>query len=77
MPGMDGFAVAEALRKDPSTVAIPIVVLTSKTMTRADKDRLHGRISGVARKGEFDPAVLVDLVRRASEAHAGSASEAR
>jgi signal transduction histidine kinase/DNA-binding response OmpR family regulator len=48
MPGMDGFEVVEALRGDPATSAIPIVVLTSKSMTRADKDRLRGRISYVA-----------------------------
>ena len=50
MPGMDGFAVAEALRSDLATRAIPIVVFTAKTLTRADKDRLRGRISYVARE---------------------------
>ena len=50
MPGMDGFEVVEALRGDPATSAIPIVVLTSKSMTRADKDRLRGRISYVAHR---------------------------
>jgi DNA-binding response OmpR family regulator len=30
MPGMDGFQVLEALRGDPSTIEIPIVMLTAK-----------------------------------------------
>jgi signal transduction histidine kinase/DNA-binding response OmpR family regulator len=76
MPDMDGFAVVEALRSEPVTRAIPIVVLTSKTMTAADKDRLHGQISYVAQKGKFDPANLVDLVHRATGAHATSPSAA-
>jgi CheY-like chemotaxis protein len=75
MPGMDGFAVVEALRRDPVTVSVPIVVLTSKTMTPADKARLQGQISYVASKGEFDAAVLIDLIRRAGSPAAASASE--
>jgi CheY-like chemotaxis protein len=76
MPGMDGFEVVEALRGDPATSAIPIVVLTSKSMTRADKDRLRGRISYVAQKGAIGRADLIDLVRRATEAQVTGASEA-
>jgi hypothetical protein len=45
------------------------------TMTRADKERLQGRISYVAQKGNFDPALLVDLVHRTTEAPAASAQE--
>jgi signal transduction histidine kinase/DNA-binding response OmpR family regulator len=76
MPGMDGFAVAEALRSDATTKGIPIVVLTAKTLTRADRDRLRGRISYVAQKSEFDPDILVSLVTRATGATVTSGSEA-
>jgi signal transduction histidine kinase/DNA-binding response OmpR family regulator len=75
MPGMDGFAVVEALRSESVTKDIPIVVFTAKTLTSADKDRLRGRISFVAQKSEFDPAVLVDLVSRATGARVVSGSE--
>jgi signal transduction histidine kinase/DNA-binding response OmpR family regulator len=75
MPGMDGFAVVEALRRDPVTVSVPIVILTSKTMTPSDKARLQGQISYVAGKGEFDAAILVDLVRRAGSPAATPAPE--
>jgi CheY-like chemotaxis protein len=77
MPGMDGFAVLEALQSEPATAAIPIVVLTAKAMTPEDKKRLHGRVSAVSEKGDFTATALVDLVRRAREAHAEFGAEAR
>ncbi len=68
MPEVDGFAVVERLRADPATAAIPIVILTSKTLTQEDKERLNGRISYLARKGEFDRKSFVELVRGACRA---------
>ncbi len=70
MPGMDGFAVAEALRADPLTAAIPILVLTSATLTAADKERLNAHVSALAQKGEIDRAAFLDLVRRSCAAEA-------
>jgi signal transduction histidine kinase/DNA-binding response OmpR family regulator len=64
MPEVDGFAVLERLRSTPETAAIPVVILTSKSMTADDKERLRGRASHLARKGEFDRSGFVELVRR-------------
>ena len=75
MPGMDGFEVVEALRADPGTKNVPVVILTSKSMTRQDKERLQGRITYVARKTEFDLSGLGGLLRWASTSHQSSASE--
>jgi CheY-like chemotaxis protein len=72
MPGMDGFAVLEALRTDETTRSTPIVVLTAKTMTPEDRERLRGRISSIAEKGNFDRTLLADLVRRAADMRAVS-----
>jgi signal transduction histidine kinase/CheY-like chemotaxis protein len=69
MPGIDGLTVVEVLRADPETADIPIVVLTAKALSAADKERLKGRISYVAQKGDFDQALLIDLVRRAAANH--------
>jgi len=66
MPGMDGFEVVEALRADPDTKTVPVVILTSKSMTQQDKERLQGRITYVARKTEFDLSGLAGLLRWAS-----------
>jgi signal transduction histidine kinase/CheY-like chemotaxis protein len=75
MPGIDGFAVVDAVRTDPETSDIPIVVLTAKTLSTAEKDRLRGRISYVAQKGDFNPALLVNLVRRATANHLASPAD--
>ena len=74
MPGMDGFEVVEALRADPNTKSIPVVILTSKSMTRQDKERLQGRITYVARKTEFDLSGLAGLLRWASTSRQSPAS---
>ena len=63
MPGVDGFAVVERLRADPSTASMPIVILTSKTMTREEKERLNGQISYLAHKAEFNRSAFVQLVQ--------------
>jgi signal transduction histidine kinase/DNA-binding response OmpR family regulator len=75
MPGMDGFEVVEALRADPDTKSVPVVILTSKSMTQQDKERLQGRITYVARKTEFDLSDLAGLVRWASTSRQSPASE--
>ena len=75
MPGMDGFEVVEALRADPDTKTVPVVILTSKSMTQQDKERLQGRITYVARKTEFDLSGLAGLLRWASTSRQSPASE--
>ena len=62
MPGMDGFAMVEELRADPITAAIPIVILTAERLSDEEKERLNGRISYLAEKGDFDRDALVSLV---------------
>jgi DNA-binding response OmpR family regulator len=64
MPGVDGFAVVEQLRAEPATAAIPIVILTNKSLTPEEKGRLNGQIAYLARKGEFARAPFLELVRR-------------
>ena len=75
MPGMDGFEVVEALRAEPDTKSIPVVILTSKSMTQQDKERLQGRITYVASKTEFDLSGLAGLLRWASASRQSPASE--
>jgi signal transduction histidine kinase/DNA-binding response OmpR family regulator len=75
MPGMDGFQVVEALRADPETKAVPVVILTSKSMTQEDKERLQGRITYVARKTELDLSGLAGILRWASTSRQSPASE--
>lgn len=64
MPDVDGFAVVERLRADSVTATIPIVILTSKSLTPEEKNRLNGEIAYLARKGEFSRTAFVDIVQR-------------
>ncbi len=75
MPDTDGFAVIDALHADPRTTAIPVVVLTAKSLTAQDRRRLKGRIEFVASKGELDLSWLAD--RLTQVAATGGAGEAR
>jgi signal transduction histidine kinase/DNA-binding response OmpR family regulator len=76
MPGVDGFAVVERLRSDPEVANVPIIVLTSKDMTRVDRERLDGRISFLVQKGTFRQAELVKLVERVGHERASGLQEA-
>ncbi len=63
MPEIDGFAVLDALKANPLTAAIPVIVVTAKELTSAEKKRLKGQIQSLMQKGEFLTDDLVDEVR--------------
>jgi CheY-like chemotaxis protein len=66
MPGLDGFTVAEALRSDPVLAEIPIIVMTAKDLSTADRARLRGNAEHLVPKGSLPHAELARLVDRAS-----------
>lgn len=53
MPEMDGFTVIEALRANPETATIPVIVATAKELTPDEKNRLEGQIQSLMQKGDF------------------------
>jgi threonine synthase len=53
MPEMDGFAVLDALKNDPNTANIPVIVSTAKELTKDEKDLLQGKIQVLMQKGDF------------------------
>lgn len=63
MPEMDGYGVMDALQSDPSTAQIPIIVITAKELTPAEKERLRGHIQTLMQKGDFMSDDLLDEVR--------------
>ncbi len=67
MPGVDGFEVVSALRKDPSAAQIPILIYTAKTITAADRERLQGSIQSLIRKGEISKEQFLELIYRRGE----------
>ena len=52
MPNVDGFDVVTALKSDPTTSEVPILILTAHTITPAEKLRLNGQILGIVDKGD-------------------------
>ena len=62
MPKMDGIAVAQALRADPATAGLPIIMLTAKAQAA---DIQAGRDVGVDMyvTKPFDPLELIETVR--------------
>jgi threonine synthase len=63
MPEVDGFTVMEELKKSPETAEIPVIVVTAKELTPAEKDRLRGHIQSLMQKGDFMSDELLDEVR--------------
>lgn len=51
MPEMDGFAFLNELRLRPTHRSVPVVVLTAKDLTQADRAKLEGRTSRILQKG--------------------------
>jgi signal transduction histidine kinase/CheY-like chemotaxis protein len=72
MPDVNGFDVVEALSGNEATKAIPIMVLTAKSLTRAEIDQLNGRVSIILKRGSTGAVALLSqlhavLNRRAVE----------
>jgi PAS domain S-box-containing protein len=63
MPEMNGFEVVDEMHGSPETASIPIVVLTNKSLSLEEKDRLNGRIIAIRQKGEFHREDFVAQVR--------------
>jgi len=64
MPEMDGFQFIAALQAQPARRNIPVIVITSLDLSAADRARLNSGVEGILLKDSFDPAQLVEIVRR-------------
>jgi threonine synthase len=63
MPELDGFSVLDALRANPATASIPVIVITAQELTAKEKERLEGQIQALMQKGDFVSEELLDEVR--------------
>ena len=67
MPEMDGFQFITELRQEPAWLSIPVVVVTAKELTAAERLQLNGYVERVLQKGKYDREYLLrqiaDLVR--------------
>jgi CheY-like chemotaxis protein len=64
MPEMDGFQFIAALQAQPRWRDIPVIVITALDLTAADHARLNSGVEKILLKDSFDPAQLIDSVRR-------------
>ncbi len=64
MPEMDGFQLITALQEQPLWRRIPVIVITALDLTAADRARLNSGVEGIMSKDLFEPAQLVEIVRR-------------
>ncbi|MZG30603.1 MAG: response regulator [Nitrospinae bacterium] len=74
MPVMDGFEFLEELRKKPKWRSIPIVVITSKNLTHADRLRLNGGVEKLIEKKSLEQNDFLKEVRYILEPQASSSS---
>ena len=63
MPEMDGFEFLSECGKDATRRAIPIVVMTAKKLTAADRRRLEGGVAMLLEKSDDDLEALLALLR--------------
>jgi CheY-like chemotaxis protein len=70
MPDVNGFDVVSALQERPDTAGIPILVVTAKHITNADRAKLNGYVMTIMEKADFDRDRFLNEVRRAMSGRA-------
>ena len=69
MPNMDGFAFIDALRQRPELNQLPVLVLTAKTLTDEDRQRLSLRAEHIIERNGLSEDMLVDRLHEQLCAH--------
>jgi signal transduction histidine kinase/CheY-like chemotaxis protein len=64
MPEMDGFQLISALQERDEWRRIPVIVITALELTASDRARLNAGVEEILAKESFEPARLVEIVRR-------------
>ncbi len=62
MPEIDGFAVLEQLGRHPQTRDIPVIVMTAKDLTDAERRLLNSRVQGLLSKAVSTPEYLLSRI---------------
>jgi len=76
MPKMDGFEFLDELRARSEWRDIPVVVITAKDLTEADRNRLNGGVERIIQKSERDEMLrrLADELGQLVRARSGGAA---
>ncbi|WP_414475074.1 response regulator [Microvirga sp. M2] len=62
MPGMDGFEVLDAMRREASWRDIPVVVVTAKDLSTEEVSWLNQHAEKIFQKGAYKRSELVDVI---------------
>ncbi len=63
MPGTSGFDVIRALKRNPDSVDIPIIVCTAKDLTSEEKEMLNSNVSYIMQKGDLSRDKLIAFIK--------------
>ncbi len=63
LPGVDGFEVLRRVRQSDASVHVPILILSSKSLTGDERRMLlHNNIQELIRKGDVNKTVLIEKI---------------
>ena len=65
MPGMSGFEVIAALRAEPASADIPVVVLTARQLDAGERAQLQAQTCHILHKSRFNEQHLLAALRQA------------
>lgn len=65
MPGMTGFEALVKLKADPATANIPVVIVTSRVLTDAQRRELNANAASIVSKEGLDTTDVAEVMRRA------------
>ncbi|HGX92121.1 MAG TPA: response regulator [Candidatus Tenderia sp.] len=72
MPDMTGFDVIRRLKADPATQALPIIIVSAKTLSEAEASYLREHTEGLLVKGQYERE---EMLREIADSLAGLARE--
>ncbi|MBI2187145.1 MAG: response regulator [Acidobacteria bacterium] len=64
MPDVSGFEVVDAMRADPATAEIPVVILSAKDLSQEERERLDGQVTARLDKRGLSPQQLLTELRK-------------
>jgi len=65
MPEVTGFEFLQAIKADPATAEVPIIVVTAKMLTPGEHAQLNGHVAAILEKASFNHGRFLVEVRRA------------
>jgi signal transduction histidine kinase/CheY-like chemotaxis protein len=77
MPVMNGFEVLQAMRDDPGSAGVPVIVLTAQILTSADMEHLQQGVTAVLGKEVFTSDEVLSQVEQALARSRGLGAEAQ